>query len=95
MALFLGAVPVGCRNTCRGDKPDLDLAGRYQLMAARSQAMKAGVKCSYDDPLLRKLMKATAELRIELRQERQRLTDKGGALLRPLTYLLFPKVFTD
>ncbi|QLG96747.1 relaxase/mobilization nuclease domain-containing protein (plasmid) [Pseudomonas yamanorum] len=75
------------------NKPDLDVKGRYQIVAARYQAMKGDVKRSYNDPLLRKLMyrvaefermKAMAELRIELRQERQVLSDKG--LLRPLTY---------
>nr|UVN18169.1 hypothetical protein pPsy0462b_00024 [Pseudomonas syringae] len=55
--------------------------------------MKAEVKRSQHDPLLRKLlyrvaefdrMKAMAELRIELREERQALAEKG--LLRPLAY---------
>ena len=75
------------------EKPDLNVQDRYQHVAARYQAMKADVKRSYDDPLLRKLMyrvaefermKAMAELRIELRQERQALADKG--MLRPLAY---------
>jgi hypothetical protein len=75
------------------EKPDLNVKGRYQHVAVYYQAMKADVKRSYDDPLLRKLMyrvaefermKAMAELRIELRQERQALSDKG--LLRPLAY---------
>ncbi|WP_327393847.1 LPD7 domain-containing protein, partial [Pseudomonas coronafaciens] len=66
---------------------------RYQQVAARCQAMKAEVKRSQHDPLLRKLlyrvaefdrMKAMAELRIELREERQALAEKG--LLRPLAY---------
>lgn len=74
-------------------KPDLDVRGRYQQVAARYQAMKADVRRSHDDPLLRKLMyrvaefermKAMAELRIELRQERQKLAEKG--LYRPLAY---------
>lgn len=75
------------------EKPDLDVSGRYRVVAARYQAMKADVKRSHRDPLMRKLMyrvaefermKAMAELRIELRQERRELADKG--LLRPLTY---------
>jgi hypothetical protein len=74
-------------------KPDLNAAQRRQQVAARYQDMKADVKRSHHDPLLRKLMyrvaefermKAMAELRIELRQERQDLAGKG--LLRPLPY---------
>ncbi|UKL12810.1 TraI/MobA(P) family conjugative relaxase [Pseudomonas savastanoi] len=75
------------------EKPDLHVKDRYQQVAARYQAMKADVKRSQHDPLLRKLlyrvaefdrMKAMAELRIELRDERQALAEKG--LLRPLAY---------
>ncbi len=75
------------------DKPDLNVKGRYQEVAERFQHMKADVKRSYDDPLLRKLMyrvaevermKAMASLRIELREDRRMLADKG--LLRPLSY---------
>lgn len=74
-------------------KPDLHAKERYQQIAARYQAMKGDVKRSHSDPLLRKLMyrvaefermKAMAELRIELRKERQELAGKG--LLRPLAY---------
>ncbi|KPX04763.1 putative relaxase/mobilization nuclease MobA [Pseudomonas syringae pv. cunninghamiae] len=75
------------------EKPDLHVKDRYQQVAARYQAMKADVKRSQHDPLLRKLlyrvaefdrMKAMAELRIELRDERQALAENG--LLRPLAY---------
>ncbi len=75
------------------EKPDLKVKERYQLVAAHCQAMKAEVRRTYPDPLLRKLMyrvaefermKATAALRIALREERQALAAQG--LLRPLTY---------
>ncbi len=75
------------------EKPDLHVAQRRQEVAARYEDMKADVKRSHSDPLLRKLMyrvaefermQAMAALRIELRQERQELAGKG--LLRPLTY---------
>jgi hypothetical protein len=74
-------------------KPDLNATERRRQVAARYQDMKADVKRSHHDPLLRKLMyrvaefermKAMAELRIELRQERQDLAGKG--LLRPMPY---------
>lgn len=75
------------------EKPDLHATQRRLHVAAVYQEMKADVKRSHSDPLLRKLMyrvaefermKAMAALRIELRQERQELAGKG--LLRPLTY---------
>lgn len=75
------------------EKPDLHVAQRRQEVAARYEDMKADVKRSHSDPLLRKLMyrvaefermQAMAALRIKLRQERQELAGKG--LLRPLTY---------
>lgn len=74
-------------------KPDLHATQRRLHVAGVYQEMKAGVKRSHSDPLLRKLMyrvaefermKAMAALRIELRQERQELAGQG--LLRPLTY---------
>ncbi|WP_323570712.1 TraI/MobA(P) family conjugative relaxase [Pseudomonas sp. 10S5] len=74
-------------------KPDLNVPARQRQIAMRYQAMKASVKRSYNDPLLRKLMyrvaefdrmKAMAELRIQIRKERQDLSDKG--IYRPLTY---------
>lgn len=75
------------------EKPDLNVRARYKDVASRYQAMKADVKRSHADPLLRKLlyrvaeferMKATAALRIELRQEREQLALQ--AALRPLQY---------
>ncbi|MCW0217846.1 MAG: hypothetical protein OJI67_05945, partial [Prosthecobacter sp.] len=57
------------------------------------QSMKQSARRSFNDPLLRKLMyrvaefqrmKAMAELRLQLRSERQQLADKGA--LRPLAY---------
>ena len=74
-------------------KPNLNVKSRTQQVAAHYQAIKSEVKSSYGDPLLRKLMyrvaefeqmKTMAELRIEIRQERQVLSDKG--LIRPLAY---------
>ncbi|WP_426154148.1 TraI/MobA(P) family conjugative relaxase [Pseudomonas sp. DC3000-4b1] len=75
------------------EKPDLNTKARYKQVAVRYQAMKADVKRTHDDPLLRKLMYRVAEfermkdmaaLRIELRQEREKLALEGK--LRPLQY---------
>lgn len=75
------------------EKPDLHVKERYRKIASHFQAVKGGVKRSYGDPLMRKLMyrvaefeqmKAMAELRIALRQERQELRNLG--MLRPLDY---------
>jgi hypothetical protein len=74
-------------------KPDLRVTERRQQVAVCYQDMKAEVRRSHHDPLLRKLMyrvaefermKAMAQLRIDLRHERQDLADKG--LLRALPY---------
>lgn len=74
-------------------KPDLNVKARYQELAAHYQAMKGNVRHSYHDPLLRKLMyrvaefermKATAELRIQIREERKTLFESGQ--YRPLSY---------
>lgn len=74
-------------------KPDLNVRARYQELAAHYQAMKGNVRHSYRDPLLRKLMyrvaefermKATAELRIQIREERKTLFESGQ--YRPLSY---------
>lgn len=74
-------------------KPDLSVAQRQRVIADHFRAMKADFRKKFNDPLLRKLMyrvaefermKAMAELRIELRGERQVLSDKG--LARPLPY---------
>ena len=76
------------------EKPDLNVAGRQRQLAEHYGAMKAHVRATYKEPQLRKLMyrvaefdrmKAMAELRLQLRQERQELTDKG--LARPMPYL--------
>lgn len=74
-------------------KPDLEVKARYKQISLRFQEMKADVKRSHNDPLLRKLMyrvaefermKAMAELRIALRCERDQLAATGA--LRPLPY---------
>lgn len=74
-------------------KPELNVALRQREIADHFRAVKADVKEKFNDPLLRKLMyrvaefdrmKAMAELRIQLRSERQALTDKG--LAKPLPY---------
>lgn len=77
-------------------KPDLHVTERQQAIAMRYRSMKLHVRRNYNDPLLRKLMyrvaefermKAMAELRLKLREERQALTDQGAA--RPLSYRLW------
>lgn len=74
-------------------KPDLNVQAREQEIAIRFQSMKQNARRSFNDPLLRKLMyrvaefqrmKAMAELRLQLRGERQTLADNGA--LRPLAY---------
>ncbi len=74
-------------------KPDLNIAARQRILSEHYRAMKANVRQTHRDPQLRKLlyraaefdrMKAMAELRIQLRGERQALADKGQA--RPLPY---------
>ncbi|MBD8577561.1 relaxase/mobilization nuclease domain-containing protein [Pseudomonas syringae] len=74
-------------------KPDLDVPNRRRQLLNHYRAVKADVRKTYKTPLLRKLMyraaefdqmKAMAELRLQLRAERQELTDKG--LARPLSY---------
>ncbi|WP_109514215.1 TraI/MobA(P) family conjugative relaxase [Pseudomonas ovata] len=74
-------------------KPDLDVPNRRRQLLDHYRAVKADVRKTYKTPLLRKLMyraaefdqmKAMAELRLQLRSERQMLTDKG--LARPLPY---------
>lgn len=74
------------------EKPDLNVALRQREIADHFRAVKANVKDKFNDPLLRKLMyrvaefdrmKAMAELRIQLRSERQTLTDKGLAKALP------------
>jgi hypothetical protein len=74
-------------------KPELNVLRRQRDIADHFRAMKATVKDKHRDPVMRKLMyrvaefermKAMAELRIQLRHERQDLADKGMA--RPLAY---------
>lgn len=74
-------------------KPDLNVSTRQQEIALRYQSMKLHARRSFNDPLLRKLMyrvaefermKAMAELRVQLRQERHALAEKGA--FRPLSY---------
>ncbi|MBX8493151.1 relaxase/mobilization nuclease domain-containing protein [Pseudomonas cichorii] len=74
-------------------KPELHVGRRQREIADHFRAMKASVRQKHNDPLMRKLMyrlvefermKAMAELRIRLRDERQKLADKG--LARPLSY---------
>lgn len=74
-------------------KPDLDVPNRRRQLLDHYRAVKADVRKTYKKPLLRKLMyraaefdqmKALAELRLQVRAERQMLVDKG--LARPLPY---------
>lgn len=74
-------------------KPDLDIPNRRRQLLNHYRAVKADVRKTYKTPLLRKLMyraaefdqmKAMAELRLQLRAERQALADKG--LARPLSF---------
>src|SRR5471030_735222 len=74
-------------------KPDMNVPARQQEIALRYQSMKLNVRRSFNDPLLRKLMyrvaefermKAMAELRLQLRQERKDLGDQGA--YRPLSF---------
>lgn len=74
-------------------KPDLDTASRELEITRRCRSMKLHARRTVSDPLLRKLMyrvaefeqlKARAALRIELRNERAQLKEKGQH--RPLSY---------
>lgn len=75
------------------EKPDLRAGERFRQISAHCIAMKAHVRDTVRDPLMRKLMyrvaefekmKATAELRLQLREERQTLSDAGAS--RPLSW---------
>lgn len=75
------------------EKPDLRVRARFQQISSHCMAMKAHVRKNVRDPLLRKLMyrvaefekmKAMAELRLQLREERQELAETGAA--RPLNW---------
>ena len=74
-------------------KPDLRAGERFRQISAHCVVMKAHVRESVRDPLLRKLMyrvaefekmKAMAELRLQLREERQALSVAGTN--RPLSW---------
>ncbi|WPP02491.1 TraI/MobA(P) family conjugative relaxase (plasmid) [Pseudomonas sp. HR96] len=74
------------------EKPDLNVARRQREIADHYRALKASVRQRHRDPNVRKLMyrvaefermKAMAELRIQLRHERQDLADKGQARALP------------
>ncbi|MBD8165365.1 TraI/MobA(P) family conjugative relaxase [Erwinia persicina] len=69
------------------EKPDLRGAERFRQISSHCVVMKAHVRDTVRDPLLRKLMyrvaefekmKAMAELRVQLREERQTLSDTGA-----------------
>lgn len=74
-------------------KPDLRAAERFRQISSHTVVMKAHVRDTVRDPLMRKLMyrvaefekmKAMAGLRLQLREERQTLSDAGTN--RPLSW---------
>ena len=75
------------------ERPDLRAGERFRQISAHCVATKANVRQAVRDPLMRRLMyrvaefekmKAAAELRLQLREERQVLKETGQA--RPLTW---------
>ncbi|MDO6407447.1 TraI/MobA(P) family conjugative relaxase [Pantoea phytobeneficialis] len=75
------------------EKPDLRSGERFRQIASHCVVAKAHVRDTVRDPLMRKLMyrvaefekmKAMAELRLQLREERQTLKDTGES--RPLSW---------
>lgn len=75
------------------EKPDLRAGERFRQIASHCVVVKAQVRDTVRDPLMRKLMyrvaefekmKAMAELRLQLREERQVLSENGGS--RPLSW---------
>ncbi|WP_210454663.1 TraI/MobA(P) family conjugative relaxase [Pantoea ananatis] len=75
------------------EKPDLRAGERFRQIASHCVVAKARVRDSVRDPLMRKLMyrvaefekmKAMAELRLQLREERQTLKETGDN--RPLSW---------
>lgn len=75
------------------EKPDLRAAERFRQISSHCVVRKAHIRQSVRDPLLRKLMyrvaefekmKAMAELRLTLREERQAIRDTGEH--RPLSW---------
>jgi len=74
-------------------KPDLRAGERFRQIASHCVVVKAHVRDTVRDPLMRKLMyrvaefekmKAMAELRLQLREERQALSETGAN--RPLSW---------
>lgn len=68
-------------------KPDLNVKARYAQISAACQAEKTHIRSTCSEPRVRRLryrvaeferMKAQAELRISLRQERQKLAESGA-----------------
>lgn len=75
------------------EKPDLRAGERFRQIASHCVVAKAHVRDTVRDPLMRKLMyrvaefekmKAMAELRLQLREERQTLKETGEG--RPLSW---------
>lgn len=75
------------------DKPDLRAGERFRQIASHCVVVKASVRDTVRDPLMRKLMyrvaefekmKAMAELRLQLREERKVLSEIGAN--RPLSW---------
>lgn len=75
------------------EKPDLRAGERFRQIASHCVVVKARVRDTVRDPLMRKLMyrvaefekiKAMAELRLQLREERQVLSETGVS--RPLSW---------
>lgn len=78
---------------CGWEKPDLRAGERFRQIASHCVVAKAHVRDTVRDPLMRKLMyrvaefekmKAMAELRLQLREERQTLKETGEG--RPLKW---------
>lgn len=75
------------------EKPDLRAGERFRQIASHCVVVKASVRDTVRDPLIRKLMyrvaefekmKAMAELRLQLREERQVLSETGAT--RPMSW---------
>lgn len=78
------------------EKPDLRAGERFRQIASHCVVAKAHVRDTVRDPLMRKLMyriaefekmKAMAELRLQLREERQTLKETGEG--RPMSWRLW------
>lgn len=75
------------------EKPDLRIGERFRQISSHCVVVKAHVRNTVRDPLMRKLMfrvaefekmKAMAELRLQLREERKMLGETGAS--RPLSW---------